>query len=391
MKKFLIAYLAIAAIAFFANPALAADVVIYNNIPSPQPGNLPSLGYEATQTFEFGGQLQFADTSRNNPKVTVLMSSWGCETGHWYSGDCSTSSGATFSTPITLNIYSVNTADNSPGTKIGSITQTFNIPYRPSASSICGDGRWSDGTNCFNGFATPITFDIAGLTLPDKVIVGIAYNTSHYGYAPIGNSAACYSSSGGCGYDSLNVAVIAPPSVGSLPVPDDAYISSQGSSTFHFDMGGWTGQQPAIRVEASTPVKEFVGKATGGLTLKNPNQEISFNAFDYGDSSFDEGSVEYQNFEYAGGLHYTTKVLCANVNKTEKKASFMFQIPEGFPGLSGIYVVSSIYDGGTPGAKGDTYGHAASWDLATAKDWCEKGTAPVGMYSISGGNAVVHK
>jgi hypothetical protein len=39
------------------------------------------------------------------------------------------------------------------------------------------------------------------------VVFRIAYNTTHFGYAPIGESASCYGTSGGCGFDSLNVAL----------------------------------------------------------------------------------------------------------------------------------------------------------------------------------------
>lgn len=133
-----------------------------------------------------------------------------------------------------------------------------------------------------------------------------------------------------------------------------------------------------------------LGSVTGGLNLTGPRQQISFNAFDYGNSSLDTGNVEYQNFEYPGGLHYTANVLCANVKQATNQAWFMFQIPTGFPGLSGLYVVSYVKDGGTPGTKGDLYGHAATGDLATAKSWCESGTVGAG-YTVTGGNAVVHK
>lgn len=251
---------------FVAAQASASNSVIYNNIPSPQPGNLPSVGFEATSTSEFGGQVTFAGSDRQNPVVTVLMSSWGCQSGHWYSGDCLTTPGATFSEPITLNLYTVGPL-GAVGSLIGTRTLTFAIPYRPSASVVCGDGRWFDGTTCFNGFATPISFDLTSLslTLPNSVIVGVAYNTTHYGYAPIGESAPCYTSSGGCGYDSLNVGVTAPPSVGTDPRPSDAYLNSSsggsycdggvgGSGAFRLDAGCWTGYQPAIKVEASTIV-----------------------------------------------------------------------------------------------------------------------------------------
>jgi hypothetical protein len=262
-------------VVFALAPAGAAPSAIYNNIPNPQPGNLPSEAFEATGTSEFGGQVQFAGTARTNPKVTVLMSSWGCQTGHWYSGDCATTPGSTFSVPVTLNVYNVGSG-NSVGSLLTTTTQTFQIPYRPSASPTCGDGRWSDGTTCFNGYATPISFDLTGVTLPNNAIVSVAYNTSHYGYAPIGQSAACYTSGGGCGYDSLNVALTYPPTVGTVPNPDDAYLRTQyGSCTggsidpFNIDAGCWTGYQPAIKVEVNIPAKDDC-KNNGWKSMTNP-------------------------------------------------------------------------------------------------------------------------
>ncbi len=274
--------------------ASAATTTIYNNIPSPQPGNLPSQAFEATSTSEFGGQVSFAGTERQNPKVTVLMSSWGCETGHWTSGDCATTPGATFSVPITLNIYNVG-AGNAPGTLVATTTKTFNIPYRPSADSTnCtggNAGKWFDGTTCFNGLATPVSFDVTG-TLPNSAIISVAYNTTHYGYTPVGTS-SCSSTSAGCGYDSLNVALTAPPTVGTTPLPADAYLNSSwngaycdngvgGTGTFRLDSGCWTGFQPAIKVEAAapSPTNQDQCKKDGwksfGTLFKNQGDCVSF-------------------------------------------------------------------------------------------------------------------
>jgi hypothetical protein len=256
----LAAVLGLAAI-FAVQVGGAPPTTVYDNIPTPQPGNVPSIAYEAHGIAEWGGQIQLAGTARQNPTVTVLMSSWGCETGHWYSNDCMTSAGATFSHPITLNIYNAN-PDGSVGSLITTTTQTFDIPYRPSVDPTCGGGRWrstSDG-QCYNGHAAPISFDLAGLTLPDTVIVSVAYDTTHYGYSPLGEQ-ACYSGPGGCGYDSLNVGTAPAPTTGITPRPDDAYMYSvhgsvycdggiQGTSVFRLDQGCWTGFQPAFRVVA---------------------------------------------------------------------------------------------------------------------------------------------
>lgn len=176
--------------------------------------------------------------------------------------------GAKFGEPITLNIYNVN-ADNSLGSLIATDTQTFEIPYRPSSDATdctASPGEWFDAASgtCYNGVATKVSWDLTSATLhlPSRVIVSLAYNTSDYGYQPYGDNTPCHSSSGGCGYDSLNVALAAPPSVGSDPAPDGAYLNSTwsgaygdggagGTGVFRFDPTGWTGYQPAIEVSTT--------------------------------------------------------------------------------------------------------------------------------------------
>lgn len=275
-----------------ATPALGQ--VIYNNIPSPLPGNVPSVGFEATGTSEFGDRVQFASgTGRALTTVIVTMSSWGCESGHWNTGDCVTTPGATFSHPITLNVYNVGVS-NAPGSLIGTVTQTFAIPFRPSADTVhctgTDAGKWFDAASntCFNGLATNITFDLTSqlLSLPDQVIFGVAYNTSHYGYAPIGESPSCYTSSGGCGYDSLNVAVVDPAtwnSVGSNPALADAYQYTQYSSCtngaimpFGLDAGCWTGFKPSVRFNAANPPLTKDDCKNGGWQFRTTAAGVRF-------------------------------------------------------------------------------------------------------------------
>jgi|GEM_PF-6296411 len=130
-------------------------------------------------------------------------------------------------------------------------------------------------------------------------------------------------------------------------------------------------------------------KATGDIGMSGPKQRIIFSVFDYANNpSKDKGEVEYWNFEYPGLLHYKTKILCADVDKLTEEARFMFQIPSGWTGLSGLYVVSYVKDNGNPGTK-DKYGHTSTGDLNTAKNWCENGT-DFSMYPITNGNLVVH-
>lgn len=228
------------------------DPVIYDSTVEPNPGNLPSESFEASAAAEFGNQITFGGTARVLDNVVVQLSSWGCESGNWSTyntSPCVTTPGATFTEPITLNIYNVGAASqygpSTTGSLITSVTQTFTIPYRPSAdtnyttdcaaTATADDvpvsdfaGTWFDAAldRCFNGYLTPVTFNFGHVVLPNSVIYGIAYNTSDFGYQPYGDNTACHSSAGGCGYDSLNVALSqepTAPSVGSDDYPGTVY------------------------------------------------------------------------------------------------------------------------------------------------------------------------
>lgn len=244
--------------------ATASASVVYNNSPKPLPGNLPSLGFQATSTSEFGGLVEFAGTARKEPSVTVVMASWACEFGS--GATCATASGATFEQRITLNIYKYNEATKEPeGAPIATTHQTFDIPYRPSESRKCaetGEGKgW--GKECFLGKTHAITFHPTEVTLPAKAIVAVAYNTESYGAEPTGEEGP---------YDSLNVALTDPkspaeeegegvkPSVGHDPLPEYTYANSKYALVYepepHGEIGtfslanGWTGYQPVFKITA---------------------------------------------------------------------------------------------------------------------------------------------
>lgn len=273
MKKIFTTFILSFAFLLLFNSYAFASSVVYNNIKNPVPGNVVSLGYEATSTSEFGGQVEFAGLDRENPKVTVLMSSWGCESGSWYNANCVTTPGATFTHPITLNIYNVGAGD-SVGSPLATKTTTFTMPYRPSTDTThCSGGRWFDGATCFNGKAFEIEFEFPGVTLPNKAIITVAYNTTHYGENPIGQSATCFGTTQGCPYDSLNVGAETSLTVGTpMPSDKDAYLDSTwsgaycdnggaGSGTLRLDAGCWEGYLPSFKVEADFSDEDLDGVA----------------------------------------------------------------------------------------------------------------------------------
>ncbi len=265
--------LLLAAGALAITAASASATSIYNNMPRPAPGDLVSQSFEATGTSEWGGQVEFG--GKGKPKrvlstVAVGMSSYACQSGSGLT--CTSGKMAKFKLPITLNVYAVNPLNQEPvQPALASVTQEFEIPYRPSASALCpvtseGVG-W--GAECKIGRLHTITFTVPGaVTVPNTAIVAIAFNTESYGAAPTGEAGP---------ENALNVATNAPysyneaakefqlgmgpaPAIGGDPLPADAYIDSvsadeYGSTPdpgqFALATGNWAGFQPAFKVKAA--------------------------------------------------------------------------------------------------------------------------------------------
>jgi hypothetical protein len=242
--------MAVALIAAGALMALVASTasaeVIYNNVPSPLPGNFASLGFDATSSTQFGGEVEVEGTARKNPTVTVVMSSWACQSGNWSAGTCSSPTNKKFKEPVTVKIYEVGELLHPIATK----TKRFKMPYRPSAEPVnCSGGTWYDAESgeCFNGKAFPISFKLKLQRVPKKAIVTVSYPTTS---VPA---------------QSLNVAVSEPVedtlSLGADPT-QELFVDSTYSAmycegatdvgTFGGSEGNcWEGDQPVIALSAN--------------------------------------------------------------------------------------------------------------------------------------------
>ncbi|MGA2319503.1 MAG: hypothetical protein ABSG95_02015 [Solirubrobacteraceae bacterium] len=248
----------------------ASAAVIFNSLPARE-GNYASLGYEATSTAEFGGQVEFAAGSgRTSAVVSTRMSSWACQS--LLAGtSCKTTPGATFNWPITLKVYKAE-ANNEPGEEVASVTEEVAVPYRPSANSHCPltpEGVVGWGPKCYSGKAFTVRFTLNPLIkLPEPAIISVAYDTVNYGNAPCGTNVACTNREEK-GEDSLNLALLEHPSAskGSIPLQNEegpgvgwVYVNSTypgiyaplpTPSPIKFALAGeWT-LQPMFKVTAS--------------------------------------------------------------------------------------------------------------------------------------------
>ena len=152
------------------------------------------------------------------------MSSWACQAGGWNGSPspCATTPGATFSVPITLNIFGVGPATSNGPSTVGSLlatdTQTFNIPYRPSADPIdCPSPPPSGMTLDWERVSTdtlPTSGSPSGTSIfPPVSSTGSLSTPTPPGYIPSGNEYPRLIERG-------DVARASAPSVGSDPYPE---------------------------------------------------------------------------------------------------------------------------------------------------------------------------
>jgi hypothetical protein len=204
----------------FPNARPDSKTVVYDSIgqvdaKGKAESNIASLGYECCSTNEFGDGVTFTQAGGRLKSVQVIMDSWACQNGGVYEDTCLTTPGAKFSWPVTLNIYElVGYPSGQPmvGALLATRTQTFNMPYRPSANDkVCTGpnlGKFLSKTDkeCDHGFGFGITFhmNVPLVTLPAQAVITVAFNTSDYGQNPAGHATSCYYA-GNCPYDSLNV------------------------------------------------------------------------------------------------------------------------------------------------------------------------------------------
>jgi hypothetical protein len=187
----------------------ASAETVYDNVPAALPGNFASIGLAATSSSEFGGEIKLAGTARKQPTITVVMSSWACQTGNWSEPKtCLTPKPQkTFKIPLTVKVYAADELNEPP---VGEVTKNVKMHYRPSDSASCPSGeQWYDEVSkeCFHGYAFPVSVTLKKLKkMPQNAVVTFSY--------PHSSGAA----------ESLNVSVSEPPedtlSIGTDPVEE---------------------------------------------------------------------------------------------------------------------------------------------------------------------------
>jgi len=254
-----------AALSAFALFAGAAPTAVYDSL-GPTVPNLPSLGYQATSTSEFGDRIGFGAGPRGLDSVTVRMSSWALQST--YAGNPLYTNGAGYDHELTFNVYGAGLGA-SPGALLATKTIDSLIPWRPAADANCTGGAWraADGA-CYNGMAFDVVFDFSslGVVLPDGIVFGLAFDTQSYGASPEGVAGP---------FNSLNFGLSAAATVGTDVNNNSVFWNTSNgpflsvpanAGAFREDVGGWVGFVPAVRF-STTDVPEPGSIALVGVAL----------------------------------------------------------------------------------------------------------------------------
>jgi len=161
---------------------------VFDRIQNPLFLSYISISLIGNNTCALGDFVQLGGTARHLEAVDVVLVTWAKASQF---PDLATADPTGWDHPVTLTIYDYNET-TSEFTFLSEVTQDIHVPWRPLTRA--------DGSPYpYNGYAFIAHFDFPpGITLPDKTMLMVSYNTKRSGFEPIGEPGP---------YDQLNVAV----------------------------------------------------------------------------------------------------------------------------------------------------------------------------------------
>ena len=221
-----------------SNPPAPVSQVVLNNTPSPLALSYSSQPFQAQGVSAFGDYLQLGGTSRKLQACEVTLVTWA-DAGSYPTWANANPEG--YFHPVTLSLYHV--TETKQLLFLTEVERTIFVPWKP-LTLPNGDPYTS------NGYAFQAIFDFPnGITLPEKVLALVSYNTQSSGFDPIDTAGP---------YDQLNVAI----RTSAFTVGSDAYPTTVLRVEYSADnpKGLWKyvtdGRAPLFRLHAlSTQTK----------------------------------------------------------------------------------------------------------------------------------------
>lgn len=223
-----------------SNPGSVSEVV-FNNSPDPLALSYPSVALNVNAMCGVGNYLHLGGSARKLESCEVTMVTWAKAESYPSLAALDLQG---YHHPVTLSFYRV--TDSNQLVYLTEVERSIFVPWRPLALPN-GDPY------PVNGCAFRAVFDFPnGITLPEKVVALVSFNTQNAGFAPTGLPGP---------YNELNVAISsATPSMGSDADPGSilkvVYDSGVAAGIWSFPNISLGSSYPMMRVRAvSTQTK----------------------------------------------------------------------------------------------------------------------------------------
>jgi len=224
-----------------------APAVFSNRIPEPLPLSYSSLSFTANSTSALGNLVELAGSERVADHAEVIMVTWA-KAADYPALAAADASG--YRHPVSARIYELRTAADGTATihLLDEATAHVHVPWRPPTLP--------DGSPYpHNGYAFRALIPLnAAITLPERCILAIAFDTQNHGANPLGVPGP---------YNQLNLALTGVlPVVGRDPDTDAVFWIHKGIS--YYPARNWGGfGSPILRLSArATPLPKPLLDAT---------------------------------------------------------------------------------------------------------------------------------
>jgi len=222
--------------AAFSGREISPAETVFSNIPATLALSYSSYAFQANSTSALGNLVQLSGSARVADHVEVVMVSWA-RAGNYPELAALDPSG--YRHPVTATLYQLLTAPDGTTSliQLEQNTAWVQIPWRPATLP-------NGSSYPYNGFAFKALIPLsASVTVPEKCLIAISYNTQSAGASPLGTAGP---------YNELNVALsTASPGVGLDLNPDAVFRIKNGIP--YYPANNWGGYgSPMLRLATRT-------------------------------------------------------------------------------------------------------------------------------------------
>lgn len=214
----------------------SSQTIVYNNLPSPIPPDVPlSISFSGGAFTQLGNYVLLNSTNNVTVCATSISTILSAHTARSDFPTYNATTNATINAlgwywNITVLIYSLNSTNQSypaPNALLYSQTVLSFIPWRPANNGSCvSNSTWYANGTCYPGISFPVTWAFPSeVSLPANVLVAYTWNTQNAGFNPVGINGP---------WITLYLGIAgAPPAIGTNVIPGTEFVNSSNPGAYN--------------------------------------------------------------------------------------------------------------------------------------------------------------